>query len=479
MVRFEPAIGLEIHVQLDTRTKLFCGDAAGFGGEPNARVCPICLGLPGALPATNRKAVDLAIRAALGLQCTVHSVSRFARKHYFYPDLPKGYQITQHDEPLATDGWFDVSVDRDGAGAAAVRIRRIHLEEDAGKSLHDRFPERTAIDFNRAGTPLLEIVTEPELATPPGARAFLVRLKQRLEYLRVSECEMEKGSLRVDANVSMRPAGTRGLGTRTELKNMNSFVAVERALRFEIERQTAILRAGGAVVHETLQWDARSAEARRLRTKEEMADYRYMPEPDLPPLLVGDRWLDDARAALPEMPGARAQRFEDVYGLSPYATAVLTATRALADYYEEVAAATDPEAAANWVMTDVLAWLNRARTGIDVFPIPPRRLAELIDMVREGAVPRASARHVFRRMAMSGRTAAAIVGTEGISLVHDDDALVAWVDEVIDAHPDEVRRYRAGETRVMNFLIGRIVARSRGQAEPRRAGELLRSRIAG
>jgi len=475
MPEFEAVIGLEIHVQLGTLTKLFCGDTAEFGADPNTRVCPVCLGLPGALPVTNRRAVELAVRAALGLRCTIHHVSWFARKHYFYPDLAKGYQITQHDEPLATGGWLDASSQDDGG---RVRIRRVHLEEDAGKSIHDRFPDRTAIDFNRAGIPLIEVVTEPDLATPADARVFLVRLKQLLQYLGVSECEMEKGSLRVDANVSVRPAGTARLGARTELKNINSFAGVDRALQFEIDRQTGILRAGGVVVHETRKWDAGSGEARRVRAKEHAEDYRYMPEPDLPPLVLGDASIDAARAALPELPDARGRRFEATYGLTAYEAGVLTATRALADYYEAVATISgDGRAAASWVMTEVPAWLNREGLEIDMFPISPGRLAELVTMVGVGTLARGAARQVFRRMAVSDRTAAEIVAAEGLSHVRDDETLAAWVDEVVRAHPHEVQRYRRGEASLLNFFIGRIMDRSRGQADPRRTATLLRSRL--
>jgi aspartyl-tRNA(Asn)/glutamyl-tRNA(Gln) amidotransferase subunit B len=489
---YEAVIGLEVHVQLATRTKLFCGDLAEFGAEPNRHTCPVCLGLPGALPVLNGHAVALALRAALALDCRVHGTSIFARKNYFYPDLPKGYQITQFEAPLATAGWLEVPAAAPsgaGAGAAAahpvavavaepVRIRRIHLEEDAGKSLHDRVPARTAIDLNRAGVPLIEIVTEPDLRSPADARRWLGRLKQILEYLEVSDCDMEKGSLRVDANISVRPAGSALLGTKTEMKNMNSFSNLERALAFEIERQTALLAAGGAVVHETLLWDERRGVARPLRSKEESHDYRYFPDPDLPPLVVPPEEVEAARAALPELPSARARRFVHEYGLVPYAAEVLTASRALAEYFEAVAAAAeDARAASNWVMTDVLGWLNQHQATVATPPVPAGELGALIRLVAAGTISHTVARHVFGRMAQTGRPAEAIVAEEGLRQVRAEDRLAAWVDEVIAAHGPEVERLRQGDEKLFGFLMGQLMKRSGGKADPRVATRLLRERL--
>jgi aspartyl-tRNA(Asn)/glutamyl-tRNA(Gln) amidotransferase subunit B len=464
----EAVIGLEIHVQLDTRTKLFCADLNEFGGEPNTRVCPVCLGLPGALPVTNGRAVELGVRAALGLRCTVHEASVFARKNYFYPDLPKGYQITQYDRPLATDGWLDVDGTR-------VRIRRVHLEEDAGKSLHDRFPERTAVDLNRAGVPLVEIVTEPDLASPGQARAFLTYLKRLLEYLEVSDCDMEKGSLRVDANVSLSGEGP---SARSEVKNMNSFANVERALAFEIERQSRVRAAGGRLGAETLLWDADRGEARPMRAKEESDDYRYFPEPDLPPLVLKRAVIDRARSELPELPAARRARFRDAYGLPEYDADVLTATRAVADYFEAVAgAASDAKAASNWVMTEVLAWLNRTRTPLAELPVPPEGLAELIRLVGEGAVSNTAAKQVFEQMVTTGRRAADIVEAEGLSQVSDVGRLTAWADAVIAEHPEVAERYRQGEDKLLGFLMGRLMRKSEGRADPAQASRILRDKL--
>jgi aspartyl-tRNA(Asn)/glutamyl-tRNA(Gln) amidotransferase subunit B len=473
---YEPVIGVEVHVQLHTRTKLFCRDLAEFGAEPNTHVCPVCLGLPGALPVLNGAAIDLALRAALGLGCTVHPTSVFARKNYFYPDLPKGYQITQFDRPLATDGGFEAE---DGDAAAVfVRIRRIHLEEDAGKSLHDRFPDSTAIDLNRAGVPLVEIVTEPDIRSPAHARAFLNSLKRTLEYIDVSDCDMEKGSLRVDANVSVRPAGDKELGPKTEIKNMNSFANVERAITFEIERQIGIVSGGGVVTHETLLWDAGRNVARPMRSKEESHDYRYFPEPDLPPLVLGTARISAARESLPELPYSREARFRSEWSLPAYDAGVLTASRVLADYFEAVArAADDAKLAANWVMTDVLGWLNQQGSTIESFPVDAARLGALVGLAARGTVSSTGARTVFARMADGdARSPDEIVREEGLAQVRDDRAIASWVDEVIAQHTDEFARLRAGEEKILPFLMGQVMKRSKGKADPRRATELIRER---
>jgi len=469
----EPVIGLEVHVQLATKTKLFCADIAEFGAPPNTHVCPVCLGLPGALPVTNAAAIELAVIAALGFGCNVHPTSAFARKNYFYPDLPKGYQITQFDRPLATGGSIDSP-----AGESThppVRLRRVHVEEDAGKSLHDRIDGCTAVDLNRAGTPLIEIVTEPDVVSPPHARACLTRLKQVLEYLEVSDCDMEKGSLRVDANVSLRRTGETSLGTKTELKNMNSFSSVERAIEFEIGRQRALLDAGGTIDSCTLLWDAASGEARVMRLKEESRDYRYFPEPDLPPLVIDRSRIELLRDGLPELPDARKRRLRNQFGLPEYDAGVLTASRVIADYFERVAQLSgDAKASSNRVMTDVLGWLNERRLTIDAFPVSADALAGLIRLTVDGTLSSSLARTVFARMIETGREAAEIVETEDLAQVSDRQAVEAWVDDVVARFPEEVKRLRDGETKVLAFLMGQVMKESAGRADPRSASELIR-----
>jgi aspartyl-tRNA(Asn)/glutamyl-tRNA(Gln) amidotransferase subunit B len=476
MPMYEPVIGLEIHVQLKTATKMFCANAAEYGAPPNTHVCPVCLGLPGALPVINEHAVRLGARAALGVHCEVHEESIFARKNYFYPDLPKGYQITQFDRPIATNGWLEVATEGE---PARIRIRRIHLEEDAGKSLHDRVPGATAVDLNRAGTPLVEIVTEPDIGSPAQARAFLVQLKRALEYLEVSDCNMEEGSLRVDANVSIRLPGE-GLGPKTEVKNMNSFSNVERAIHFEIGRQVSLRERGERVEHQTMLWDAGRGEARPMRSKEESHDYRYFPEPDLPPLVLPASRVEELRADLPEMPWVRQARFEGEHGLSTKHAELLTATRPLADYYEEVVrSGVESQEAANWVMGDVLAAVNASACAIEEFPVRPAALAELLAVLSAETITRPVARQVFARMARTGKGARAIVEEEGLAQVRDDDALARWVDEVVAASPGEVERFRGGDAKLMGFFVGKVMKLSGGKADPKQVNAMLRERLGG
>jgi aspartyl-tRNA(Asn)/glutamyl-tRNA(Gln) amidotransferase subunit B len=468
---WETVIGLEVHVQLATRSKMFCGCAATFGEEPNTNVCPVCLGLPGALPVPNGQAIRLGVRAALSLECTVHPTSVFARKNYFYPDLPKGYQITQFDRPLATKGKLRIeSADR---GPLEVGVTRLHLEEDAGKSLHDRFPLLTAVDLNRAGVPLAEIVSEPDLRSPAEARAYLVAMKQLLVYTGVSDCSMEKGHLRVDANISVRPEGARRFGTKTEVKNLNSFANVERALVAEQVRQIAVLEAGAAVDQVTMLFDAATGTVRPMRTKEESHDYRYFPDPDLPPLVLRSAWIEGERQALPELPDAKRARLAEQYGLPAYDTRVISSEVELADYFEQVVAAgAEPKAAANWVMSEVLSAYN-ASGKVEVGPAP---LAALIGLVRDDTLSLQAGKKVFAEL-RNENDPRAVAERLGVLQVRDEGALERWVDEVLAACPGEVERYRKGETKLLGFLVGQVMKRSRGQADPKGVQPVLVRRL--
>ncbi|MFL5480602.1 MAG: Asp-tRNA(Asn)/Glu-tRNA(Gln) amidotransferase subunit GatB [Gemmatimonadaceae bacterium] len=474
--RYEMVVGLEVHVQLKTRTKAFCGCSTDFGAPPNVNTCPVCLALPGALPVLNEKAVELAVRAALGLGCGVNPISVFARKNYFYPDLPKGYQISQFDQPLATGGHIVIGKTKDDKDVQ-IGITRLHMEEDAGKSIHDRFPGATAIDLNRAGVPLIEIVSEPDLRSATDAGAYLRTLKQILQYLDVSDVSMEEGSLRVDANISVRPFGQTNLGTKTEVKNMNSFSAVERALDAEYERQCSLLDSGGKVEQQTLLWDAARETVRPSRTKEGSHDYRYFPEPDLRPLLLDQGWVGDARHKLPELPDARKKRLVEEYAISVAEAEQLTATPSLADYYEGVVrASSDGKAAYNWVMGEVLAALRTSNTDIALFSLRPADLAQLLNLVRDGTVSHTAAKRVFSRMLDTGQPAAQIAAEEGLLQIGDESALTTWVDEVLHEHPDEAKRYLSGEKKLQGVLVGFVMKKSKGRADPKRVNQLLSSR---
>jgi aspartyl-tRNA(Asn)/glutamyl-tRNA(Gln) amidotransferase subunit B len=475
--RYEMVVGLEVHVQLKTKSKAFCGCSADFGAAPNANTCPICLGLPGALPVLNEKAVELASRAAVALGCTLHPVSVFARKNYFYPDLPKGYQISQFDQPLATNGRLEIETSE---GKKLIGITRVHMEEDAGKSLHDRYPGETAIDLNRSGVPLIEIVSEPDMRSSAEAGAYLRSLRQILHYLRVSDVSMEEGSLRVDANVSARPKGQKELGTKTEVKNMNSFSGVERALDFEFARQCALLDRGGKISQQTLLWDAAKGEARVSRTKEGSHDYRYFPEPDLLPLVLDKTWIGEIRASIPELPADRKKRFAEEYRISPDEIEQLTGTTDLSDYFEStVRASEDAKASANWVMGEVQAALNASGSTLDKLRVRPADLAQLIRLIRDGLVSHAAGKKIFSIMLETGKPAAQVAHDESLLKVGDDSALSGWIDEVIREHPDEAGRYLAGEKKLQGVLVGFVMKKSGGKADPKRVNQLLMSRAGG
>ena len=469
---WETVIGLEVHVQLLTRSKMFCGCATSFGAAPNSNVCPVCLGLPGALPVPNERAIALATRAALALGCRVHETSIFARKNYFYPDLPKGYQISQFDQPLATRG--SITIESPERGRLAIGVTRLHVEEDAGKSLHDRLPGRTAVDLNRAGTPLAEIVSEPDMRSPAEARAYLTTLKQILLYCEVSDCNMEEGSLRVDANISIRQAGDTRLGTKTEVKNMNSFANVERALQVERERQIALVEAGGRVEQVTMLFNAATAEVRPMRSKEESHDYRYFPDPDLPPLALTRLWIERQHAALPELPEDKQKRFMGVLGLPPYDAGVLAADRTVADYFEAVAAqGVEAKTASNWVINDALRGYNEAGR----FGVAPERLAALVALVKDGTVSNQAAKRIFSELEQGTEAPRAIAERLGLMQVGDADALGQWVDEVLAAHPKEVERYRGGEAKLIGFFTGQVMKKSGGKADPKKIAPLLQEKL--
>jgi aspartyl-tRNA(Asn)/glutamyl-tRNA(Gln) amidotransferase subunit B len=470
---WETVIGLEVHVQLRTRTKMFCACRTSFGDPPNTNVCPVCLGLPGALPVPNAEAVRLGTSAALALGCTVHHTSVFARKNYFYPDLPKGYQISQFDQPLATGG--RVGFESPERGRITAGITRLHLEEDAGKLVHDRFPGKTAVDLNRAGVPLAEIVSEPDLRSPAEARAYLTTLRQILIYAGASECSMEQGSLRVDANISIRRPGETRLGTKTEVKNLNSFANVERALEAERARQIALLESGRRVEQVTLLFNAGTGQVKQLRSKEESHDYRYFPDPDLPPLVLDQAWIAERRESLPELPEARRSRLETALGIPAYDARVLTSEAPLADFFESVVAhGVEPKVAANWVMGDVIATFNQ--TG--GFPVTAARLAGLVGLVRDGRLSHQAAKRVYAEMAESpDGEPAAVAERLGLVQVSDQAALATWVDEVLAAHPAEVARYRGGETKLLAFFVGQVMKRSKGKADPKGVQPVLQEKL--
>ena len=477
LTEWEMVIGLEVHVQLKTRTKCFCSCSTEFGASPNANTCPVCLALPGALPVLNGHAVELAARAALALGCTVHSVSVFARKNYFYPDSPKGYQISQFDRPLATGGHVQIGAQPDGR-PHRIGITRVHMEEDAGKSIHDRFPGVTAIDLNRSGTPLIEIVSEPDMRSAAQAGAYLRLLKQILEYVDVSDVNMEQGSLRVDANVSARRRGDTILGTRTEVKNMNSFSGVERAIDVEFIRQVGVLRNGGVIEQQTMLWDAAASQVRPSRAKEGSHDYRYFPEPDLPPLALSPDWIAGIRNELPELPSARRARLVAEYELGDYDVDVLISTSQLADYFECVVRLHgNAKAAANWIMGEVLSHLKRSGTDIVNFPVPGAELAYLLDLIRDNVISHTAGKHILQIMISAGGNAAQIAEREGLIKVDDTGQLSAWIEEVIAELPGESERYRHGERRLQGVLIGAAMKKSKGRADPKKLAQLLATRL--
>jgi len=478
MNTFEPVIGLEIHTQLLTATKIFCGCPTAFGAAPNAHTCPVCLGLPGALPVLNRRAVDLAVRAALALGCDVHERSVFARKNYFYPDLPKGYQISQYEEPLATGGGLEIPSQ---GGTKFVRLTRIHMEEDAGKSLHEGFADsdrKTYLDFNRSGVPLVEIVTEPDLRSAGEAALFFETLRQVLVWLGVNDGNMDEGSLRCDANVSVRRVGAAQFGTKVEVKNVNSFRYLEKAIQYEIGRHIDVIEHSGRIVQETRLFDAAQGKTYSMRSKEEAHDYRYFPEPDLPPLVVDRARRAAIEAALPELPDARRRRLIAQYALPEYDAALLTQTRGLADYFEETAAASgNPKASSNWIMGEILRIMKEQAIAIESVPVSAAALAGLISIVEKGTISSTVAKDVLAKMMASGRAAAEIVAADGLAQISDTASLEPLVQRVLAAHADVIAEIRAGKDRKFQFLVGQVMKETKGKGDPKLVTDLLKAAI--
>ncbi len=474
MTDYETVIGLECHAQLLTRTKLFCGCRASFGAPANTNICPVCIGLPGALPVLNRRAVELATRAALAVGCRVNETSVFARKNYFYPDLPKGYQISQFDRPLAEGGSITLELDEN---TKTIRIERIHMEEDAGKLLHEGFDDassKSGVDFNRSGVPLIEIVSEPDMSSPEEATRYAESLKEIVAYTEASDADMEKGNFRFDGNVSVRPRGTSELGTKVEIKNLNSFRFLAAALAFEVERQIELIESGGRVVQETRLYDPDTGKTAPMRSKEEAHDYRYFPEPDLPPLTLDVTWIEKARESLPELPEARRERLVSAYGLPRYDVGVLTSSRELADYFETAAESSgNPKAASNWVMSEVLRKVKETGEALRALPVPPRALGELIKLIDEGAISGTVGKDVFEKMFASGDAPAVIIEREGWTQISDSGAIEDLVRGVMDANPEQVAELRAGKDKVIGWMVGQIMKASRGQANPKLARETL------
>ena len=472
---YETIIGLEVHAQLLTESKIFCGCSTQFGAAPNSHTCPVCLGLPGVLPVLNRRVVDYTIKMGLATECTIAPHCRFARKNYFYPDLPKGYQISQYELPLARNGRLEIATEN---GPTVIRILRIHMEEDAGKLVHDEVRPVSYVDLNRTGVPLMEIVSEPDLRSPEQAVAYLKTLHDILMYLEICDGNMEEGSFRCDANISLRPRGREQLGVRTELKNMNSFKNVQKALEFEVRRQRALFEQGESIVQETRLWDAARGCTVGMRGKEEAHDYRYFPDPDLVPIVIGEDWIESIRSTLPELPAARRARFMTQYQLPAYDAEVLTASRPLADYFEQVTADyPQPKIVSNWIMSELVRELNRDNRPIKDCPVPPEHLVELLKLMDGGEISGKIAKSVFEEMYASGARASAIVAAKGLKQVSDQGAIAAVVAAVIAENPKETAAYRAGKEKLLGFFVGQVMKRTRGQANPQLVNEVLKAQL--
>lgn len=475
-MKYEAVIGLEVHAQLQTTTKIFCGCATTFGEEPNSHTCQVCIGMPGVLPVLNKKAVEYTVKTGIAMHCSISSYSRFARKNYFYPDLPKGYQISQYELPICEHGYVEIVVD---GKIKRIGITRIHLEEDAGKNLHLPQGGASLVDLNRAGTPLMEIVSEPDLTTPEEASDYLKKLRSILRYIEVSDADMEKGNFRCDANVSIRPAGSKELGTRAEIKNVNSFKFVQRALEYEMKRQAQILDEGGRVVQETRLFDSTKGVTFSMRSKEEAHDYRYFPEPDLVPVVIPKDVVEDIRATIPELPDGKRERFVKQYGIPEYDADMLTQSRAMADYYEEaVKAFGQPKVISNWMMGELMRLLNADGREIETSPIKPDRLAGMIKMITDGVISTKIAKTVFEEMYKTGKDAETVVKEQGLIQVSDTGAIEKIIDEVIRANPAQHADYKAGKEKLFGFFVGQVMKASKGKANPDVVNQLLKKKLA-
>ncbi len=469
-MKYEPVIGLEIHVQMDTETKMFCGCPVEFGTEPNTNVCPVCLGMPGSLPVINKRAVEYAIRASLALNCTVHEKSIFARKNYFYPDLPKGYQISQYEMPLATNGFIEIETKE---GKKKIRIRRLHIEEDAGKNIHEG--NKSFVDLNRAGTPLMEIVTEPDLRSAEEARIFLETLRNIMRYTGVSKADMEKGQLRCDINVSIKPVDSEKFGTRVEIKNVNSFRFVQKAIEYEVQRQIEVVENGGSVEQETRTFDPSTGKTYTMRTKEEAEDYRYFPDPDLLPLIVKREWIDEIRNNMPELPHQRLERYIRDYNLGEYEAKVLTNIKELGDFFESaVKHFKDPKGIVNWLINDLQGLLRDKGISIEDSPVKPNQLAELVKLIKEGVISTKIGKDVIKEMVETGKDPSKIVEEKGLKQIADESEIEGIVKEILDKFPAEVERFKNGEEKLIGFFVGQVMKATKGKANPKVVNQLIR-----